>query len=181
MLTTNDSTAFERPKFNKDLVAFRKRISTDFGRDFVPAKFAVLAADQIAYPFTDGFSWDVVHRGSLADFSRSMVRIPSGRCWNVGNWQLLAISAAPPASTATAGQTGLPDYGDDESRHRRFSHARSGRIAGMSVRELQTHSSTKRSSMRVLAKLATIRSREVGIDIWCGSWYVTDLDIVPMN
>jgi hypothetical protein len=96
MLTTNDSTAFERPKFNKDLVAFRKRISTDFGRDFVPAKFAVLAADQVAYLFTDGFSRDVVHRGSLADSSRTMGRIAGSRSRNVKNWQLLAISAVPP-------------------------------------------------------------------------------------
>ncbi|HEV3418423.1 MAG TPA: PfkB family carbohydrate kinase [Pirellulales bacterium] len=86
MLTTNDSTAFERAKFNKDFSAFCKCVGTDLIGDFVPAKSAVLSADQVAYSFTDGSSGDVVHRGSLADFSRSMGRIVSSGRWNIGNW-----------------------------------------------------------------------------------------------
>jgi hypothetical protein len=72
MLTTNDSASFQRAKLNEDLSAFCKCIGTDFGGDFVPAKFAILLADQSANILTDGFGRGVVHRGSLAEASPSM-------------------------------------------------------------------------------------------------------------
>ena len=52
-LATNDSTAFERSELNKYLAAFCNCIGTDFGGNFVPAKFAILPADQVENLFTE--------------------------------------------------------------------------------------------------------------------------------
>ncbi len=80
VLTPNDSSAFERSKFNEDFAALCIRVSAYFRRDFVPAKFSVLPADHFAYLLADRFAGDVAHRQSLASFRPSEGRIPgSGR------------------------------------------------------------------------------------------------------
>ena len=65
------------------MTADRKCVGTDFGGDFVPAKFAILLADHVNNPFSDGFSGGVIHRGILAEFSQSTADISAavvGNC-----------------------------------------------------------------------------------------------------
>jgi hypothetical protein len=91
MPTKNDAAALKRSKFNKDLPAFGKCVGTDFGGDLVPAKLAILAADQVENRFADGSSGKVFHRGSLTDSSRPQCQIQGG----IRDLQLLAAAKLP--------------------------------------------------------------------------------------
>jgi hypothetical protein len=91
MPTTNDAAAFKRSQFKKDLPAFGKCVGTDLSGDFVPAKLAILAADQVENRFADGSSGEVFHRGSLTDFSHPQGRIKGG----IEDWRLIAAAKLP--------------------------------------------------------------------------------------